>query len=285
MNRSIKIALLLSLLLPSCEKDASHVKLPEFEQKLVVNAFLSPRDTISIISVTSNRKLYGAINENTSPGDITATLSNGTSEISPALSGERFIFRRNDMKIEEGKTYTFRVRSNKGLTAEASATVPFRRPLKIEIDTFSLFYDYGDGSGRGWREYNADIYLTDYPGEDNYYRFAAKEIIYNSNYSYYPYDYDIYPTEPIVFTDRGRDGKRFLINSVTYDNASGDDSAHLIMYVLITDKDYYNYHYSMDNYAGGSDPFTEISPAWSNIKEGLGIFASYVVDSAVFRLK
>jgi hypothetical protein len=285
MNRTLAALILLYISLASCEKDANHVRLPEFEQKLVVNAFLSPRDTLSIISVTSNNRLYGVINENTSLGNITATLGNGTKEISPLLSGERFVFRRNDMKIEEGKTYTFRVSTSKGLSAEASATIPIRRPLKIEIDTSSIFYPYGDGTDNGWWEYYADIYLTDYPGESNYYRFAGKEIIYNSNYSFYPYDYDLYPSDPLVFTDKGRDGKRFLINRVTFDNASEDDSAHLVIYVLITDKDYYTYHYSMDNYAGGGDPFTEVSPAWSNIKGGLGIFASYVVDSAVFRVR
>jgi len=45
------------------------------------------------------------------------------------------------------------------------------------------------------------------------------------------------------------------------------------------------YHHSLDKYSSGGNPFTEISPAWSNIEGGLGIFASYVVDSLVFKLK
>lgn len=269
----------------SCEKDANNVKLPEFEQKLVVNSFISPRDTLSIISVTSNKKLYGLINQHESLGQVTAVLNDGSNEINLEKIENGFIFRKSDILLEEGKTYKLTVISSKGLKATASSTIPFRRPVKIEVDTLSKFFDYGDGSGNGWKEYKAEIYLTDYPGEVNYYRFAAKEVIYNSNYTYYPYHYDVYPEEPVIFNDNGRDGKRFLINTVNFDNASEDDSAHLVVYVLLTDKAYYTYHYSMDRYAGGGDPFTEISPAYSNISGGLGIFASYVVDSVVFRLR
>jgi hypothetical protein len=63
------------------------------------------------------------------------------------------------------------------------------------------------------------------------------------------------------------------------------DSAFLKVYLLNTDKSYYDYHRSLGNYDSGDDPFTEPSPVFSNVNGGLGIFAAYTVDSLIFRLK
>jgi hypothetical protein len=189
------------------------------------------------------------------------------------------------MLLEEGKTYTLNVSSDLGLQAQAATTIPFRRPLQIEADTSSVFYDYGDGTGYGWKEFRVDVFITDYEGEANYYALAGKQILYNSDYPYYPYHLEFYNYGSSVFNDKGEDGKRFFVNTFTYTNPSNDDSSDLVIYILHTDKDYYTYHHALANYSSGGDPFTEISPAWSNIEGGLGIFASYVVDSLVLKVK
>jgi len=286
MRGTIIFGVLTVILAASCERDVNNVKLPDFEQKLVINSFISPRDTLSFISVKSNEKLYGFINTRESIGNVSAVLSDGTREISLDTIREGFVFRRRDMPVTEGKTYHLTVTTDKGLYAEAKCTVPLKREIQIEVDTVTVFHDYDDGSGMSWSELKASVFITDYAGEENYYRFACKEILYNSNYSYYPYHFDLYPEEPVVFTDKGNDGERLFINTVILNQPYGDDdSAHIVIYVLLTDKDYYIYHHSLDNYSSSGDPFTEISPAYSNIEGGLGIFASYVVDSLVFRLK
>ncbi len=283
MKRTIIPAVFLIVLILSCERNVNNVILPDFVQKLVINSFISPRDTLSFVSVKSNEKLYGFINTKESLGNVSAAISDGTTEISLDRIEEGFIFRRRDMLLEEGKTYTLTVISDKGMQADASATIPFRRPLNIEVDTMRQFYDYGDGSGMGWTEFSADVFMTDYAGEENYYAFACKQILYNSEYSYYPYHIQVY--QSLVFTDRGRDGERFFVSNFSFMDPSRDDSSDLVVYILNTDKAYYTYHHSLDNYSGGGDPFSEISPAYSNIEGGLGIFASYVVDSLVFKLK
>ncbi len=285
MKKYVIPVLFVFLLITSCEKYLDNIKTPDFEQKLVINSFVSPNDTLSFVSVRSNRKLYGLINPDEPVGNVTAVVSDGTTEIKLTRIAEGFIFRPDDMLLEEGKTYTLSVTSDLIKQAKASVTIPHRRPINIEIDTSSQYSDFGNEPAMGWIDSFADIYITDYEGEPNYYACTCKRVIYNSEYSYNPISYQLFPLESIVFSDKGKDGERILVSSLSYMNTSGDDSSMLVVYILSTDKDYYTYHHSLDDYSGGEIPFIEISPAYSNIEGGLGIFASYVVDSLVFRLK
>lgn len=279
------LALIICTFLLSCERYLDNVELPEFKQKLVLNSFLSPHDSISFISVKSNKKLYGALNQQEATGSLTGILSDGSREISLTKAANGFTFRKQDMLLEEGKKYTLNISSDKGLHARASTIIPVKREVKIEIDTSRVFYDYGINTGQGWWELRADIFLTDYEGEENFYSYAVRQVIYNSLYPWYPYDFSFYPMESTVFNDNNRDGKRLYVSTVNYSDVSDDDSSNLVVYILQTDREYYTYHHSMDRFTSSGDPFTEISPAYSNVEGGLGIMASYVVDSLVFRLK
>src|SRR4030042_3347306 len=115
MKRTIIPAVFLIVLILSCERNVNNVILPDFVQKLVINSFISPRDTLSFVSVKSNEKLYGFINTKESLGNVSAAISDGTTEISLDRIEEGFIFRRRDMLLEEGKTYTLTVISDKGM--------------------------------------------------------------------------------------------------------------------------------------------------------------------------
>jgi hypothetical protein len=122
-------------------------------------------------------------------------------------------------------------------------------------------------------------------GEDNFYSFLSELTSYNS--SSFPIRAEsIILADPkySYFNDKGIDGKRSKIQlSNIYLN--NYDSAFLKIYLLNTDKPYYDYHKSIEKYQSGETPFTEASPIYSNIKDGLGIFAAYTYDSIVIRLK
>jgi hypothetical protein len=87
------------------------------------------------------------------------------------------------------------------------------------------------------------------------------------------------------FNDKGMDGLRAKVSIEGIGLSDMTDSCFLKIYLLNTDKAYYDYQKSLEKYNSGEDPFTEPSPVYSNISGGLGIFAAYTVDSLIYRLK
>ncbi|MFH0843811.1 MAG: DUF4249 domain-containing protein [Bacteroidota bacterium] len=281
MKKKIFLILnLLVILIISCEREVDIVMLDNFIQKLVIHSFITNHNTYSFVSVKSNERIYGEINSQETPGNLNLTISNGVKVVSLERYNDGYIFRHEDMPVEGGKTYRLRVTSDKGMSAEASCTVPAVRDFHLEADTL---WEYEEIPGVGkWNVVRANVYLTDYPGEANYFRFITKILVYEDGYL--P-EFSSEGEEPAFFSDEGRDGERIFANTLTVAPWSDSDSAFLIFYILNTDKAYYTYHRSWDNYSGGENPFMEVSPVYSNIEGGLGIFASYVVDSLVLKLK
>lgn len=280
----IPLIVLMLMSLTSCEKEVKDVKLPRFVQKLVIASFLSPGDSISLIRVSSNSPVYGEINQYYDTGILSGTVSDGNNITELTRCPEGLCFSRSDMKVEEGRTYHIKIQSSTGLKAEASCTIPVRQNLMLETDTTMVqVTDYMNNKNY---VVTSRIYLTDPPGENNFYRFFCKALIYDAGYYYYPDKHRLIGSEDEVFSDNKREGSRILVNTIMSDLYPKSDSAFLVFYILNTDEPYYLYHKSLENYSGGSDdPFTEISPVYSNIIGGLGIFAAYSPDSLVLRLK
>ncbi|MCX6321615.1 MAG: DUF4249 domain-containing protein [Bacteroidia bacterium] len=267
----------------SCEREIEDVKLPEFVQKLVISSFISPSDTVSYITVSSNRRIFGELNINESTGNLTAYLSDGSREIKLDTTKSGFKFFPENMHIKEGKTYTLRVLSDKGISAEASCTVPFSRKIEIEVDTFWRVESHPGMPD--FKNLMADIFLNDYEGEDNYYRIFGEQETYDKRFMHSPDVYQFYELGEKGFNDNGWDGKRSLINTIDITNPIPYDSSFLRFYILFTDKAYYTYHQSLDNYSNDENPFSENSPVFSNITGGLGIFSAYTSDTVIVRLK
>ncbi len=283
INKGIPIIFLLLFTLISCEREAKNVILPEFRQKLVITSFISPSDQVSFVSVSTNSRIYGDLYQTIDQGNLKAYMSDGNREIELAMADEGFEFSSVDMQVEPGRSYELRVTSDKGLHAEGFCTVPVKRNFVPEADTAKkVWYDTYQGS---MNLLVTRVFLADYPGEDNYYRFGCKMVYYDPEYYYYPYITKISGTGSDFADDKGKDGERFMANSYVLPYPKYLDSAFLIFYYQSTDKAYYDYHKSLMKYSGGDNPFTEPSPLFSNITGGLGIFASYTLDSLVIRLR
>ena len=56
LNTLFVIVFFVPILTASCRKDASYASLPEFKQKIVVNAFLSPDQAVNDIYISSTKK-------------------------------------------------------------------------------------------------------------------------------------------------------------------------------------------------------------------------------------
>ncbi len=263
-----------------CEKYINYVNSPVFEQKIVINSFISPSDTISQILVSSNQPLYSFSEKPEDLGDITGTISDGTNEVQLDTNSTGLYFSRDKMSVSAGKTYTLKVSSSKGLFAEASATVPQQREMMIKVDTVTTtrdMYDY-----LPFNELVITVELTDYPGEKNYYNIIGKFTGYRSNpnnfhYLRYWFEYinDIKATPE----------NKIKSDSWIVPSNNNYDSAFISVFVMNTEESYYLYHTSLYDYDHSDNPFSESKPVYSNINGGLGVFTSFTMDSLRFRLK
>ncbi len=281
------ICLLLITIFNGCEKNANNVDLPPFEQKLALASFISPSDSVSYVLVRSNRRIYGELGTEEQTGIISGTISDGSREVQLDTVKYGLQVSRENMQIGYGKTYTLNVRSDKGLSASATCIVPAKREFNATADTFSIPEPHAP-PGFSNRRIDVKLSIEDIPGEENYYRIAGKGIRYNKNgINGEPfYHSDVMRFEKKFFSDAGNDGKEIIIKTdygLNYFFES--DSAFLEVYLYNTEKSYYLYHKSLEDYQGDTNPFREVSPAYSNVKGGLGIFTSYTVDTLLFRLK
>jgi hypothetical protein len=271
------------LILSSCESEAKNVKLPDFVQKLVISSFISPADTVTYFTITGTQRNYGDLSYIEPIGNLTGFLSDGTREISLDTTKYGLKFYKTDMLIEDGKSYNLRVISDRGLTAEASCTVPVKRDFKIEMDTLRQILT--DPGGRKYSSLSAEISITDFAGEANYYSLICIQNIYGVPYWDNPVIIRLTDYSDNYFNDKGKDGEKFLLRSLELVQFPVVDSSFLSIFLFNTDKAYYDFHKSLINYSDGENPFIEASPIYSNITGGIGIFASYTVDSLTFRLK
>lgn len=282
----------------SCEKDVNNIKHPEFNLKLVISGFLSPDEKNHYISVYTNQNIYYDTTIDWNPGLIKGTLSDGSKEIQlrpifwkynltgvPDSLVRSLVFTSSELPVEEGKTYVLKVESDKGLYAEASCTVPYKRNLFPTLDTVRFYFPY-ENSNLPYLQ--TKFSFTDIAGEENYYAILSELT------SYHSYDSTIHITNGDLvdrkysfLDDKKMDGKTTTIplGNIPANGFTYYDSTFLKIFILTTDKPYYDYHKSIEKYQSGETPFTEASPIYSNIKGGLGIFAAYTYDSIIVRLK
>jgi|WetSurMetagenome_2_1015567.scaffolds.fasta_scaffold79690_2 hypothetical protein len=290
-RNSISSTAFLLILFSSCTKDATNIRLPDFNQTLVINSFIAADMAVSDVTVSPPNRVYGDLSVVESPGNLTGFISDGTERFELAVTETDTFLKiyklsSSDIIIKDGNTYYLSVSSDKGLTAEAFCTVPLKRDIKIEVDTVQEL-TYNDYFGR-LASISFKISITDWPGENNYYRMLC----YYQSYGNPVYDYSSGKTDmpDIMYNDKGRDGEKLLLRTlepvgIPLDAPYRPDSAFLMIYLLNTDKEYNDFHQSLLNYSSGDQPFTEPSTVYSNVTGGLGIFAAYTIDSLAFRIK
>lgn len=304
------ILLIFTFNLSSCRKIASNVDPPEFVQKLVVNAYLSPDKLNNTIFISSNERRFGELTGPFEPfGNVSLYIYENSKEIQfdtvrENYFGSGYNYWIKNFQFKEGHTYNLKVFSDLGLEAEATCKIPLKRDFQITVDT--TFRKTTEEHGLKISMLNAKISITDFPGEANYYRLLYLYEKYSPASPHKKHlsfkdavespipgwaEYNAWQNDR-VSNDIGLDGKKFILRTIEFQPVSLDqpswsepDSAFLRIYLLNTDKPYYDFHKSLENYSLGDTPFAEPSFLYSNVKGGLGIFASYTLDSLIFRLK
>lgn len=273
-----------------CEKYVPYVDPPAFEQKLVITSFISPSDSVSNIYITSNQPAYGFHEQVENPGYVTGSISDGTTEIQLDTTSSGLSFRRDQMPIISGKTYTLKVSSSKGLYAEAATTIPKQYKMMINVDTNLVIREIPG--------YEPDTQLriitefTDIPYEKNYYSIAGRLTLFktiDSSETLIHEGVSWFEERYITDMDADSDNKIKLENWILYSYQhhilQNYDSAFLSIYLMNTEEAYYLYHTSIYESENRENPFSEVKPVYSNIIGGFGVFTSYTVDSLVYRIK
>ncbi|MBO9703267.1 MAG: DUF4249 domain-containing protein [Sporocytophaga sp.] len=272
-----------SSFLSGCIRTLDEKDMPKIEPKLVIGGYISPQDTLIKIIVGKSVPIYKKndqwYNLNPPVKDASVLLSGNGVSVS-LLYDERsssYTVPASQFTIVPGTTYHLTVSTPAGLYAEAETTVPenINSSLTYKIDTVEVT---SNNYGYSGKSIQVSVWWDDIQQHNNYYRIYGEIVVlYDSTYYNYPmynYHYDLnFDTKNIVIKDIGyANGKFGPFKADTPLQSKRFNDIRLSL--LNTDRNYYEFYRSYDsNYQ--DDPFSEPQNIYTNIKGGLGVFASY----------
>ena len=175
-------------------------------------------------------------------------------------------------------SYNLKVDAPGYTSVEASCKVPILNNQSLHL----LSFDSISGNQNSV-EYKFKVEFTDFSGIGNYYRIGGDlKVLYDSSMGMSAdtgYNALSAKLNQEFLTDKVADGQKMLseLNYNKYNNEFGYGGEKLIglkLVLLTTDENYYKYHKSLSGYVG-DDPFSEPTIVYSNIHNGLGVFAAY----------
>jgi hypothetical protein len=159
------------LVLTSCEKEVTNIKIPQSPPKLAIAAFISPQDTIIRVSVVKSIPVLGKGSLSTENiKDAVVVVSDESNSVTLLFNENERIYTidAKEFPILPGKTYFLSVNNSEGLQATASCTIPLSYTNTLEMIVDSVDNEYGG------KLYSMQLLWKDIPAEVNYYRFAAE---------------------------------------------------------------------------------------------------------------
>lgn len=243
--------------------------------------------------------------------DAIVTISDGTSSAQLFYNKELLYYgvSTRNFKIRSGRTYTLTVKADNQVL-EAQTTVPSKKPT-INNLIFGKYFEvsssfFGKDTSQGFA-LNFD--WTDFPNEENYYKVwgemkyfsdvpsgSKDSVVYfrRPTYGYLELNND-FSSEGRYFSDKNKDGGKYTILNakllfrkiyICFGSNFNDDCLpyktidnsvqSFTLEVAQISKELYDYQKSLRAFNNTSNnPFAEPVPVYSNIKNGLGIFAAY----------
>lgn len=260
----------------SCIDDVPDIKLPPNEPKLVIFSAITPDDSIRVNVHKSNPIFSESVDPSSEPfppvTNAVVSLSNESGEqvtIPYRSSDQLYSIGSDQFSIQEGMNYYLTISAPGFKTITASTTIPDQKAeiSSIVVDTI-INHDYYD-------YYESEIQITgevlDNFEQENYYRV---QVYYYTCYSY-DYPNEAYPKNSReFFSDAGNEGQNIGFTYRFYYT----DWDSIGIYVYSMEEEYYNYYRTLLDFST-ENPFSEPVPVYSNIKNGLGIFGSYLITS------
>ncbi len=190
-------------------------------------------------------------------------------------------------KAKEGNTYSIEVTHNDYKRISAETVLPFKVPV-ISVDTFTFYKDVvlyqqiiDSFTFIGYKKNDTTVLSTmftinfqDPPVTKNYYMLEVINNRVTYNYDGFTLDDLImeYEYPEYLFSDKFIQGKKYGIQFSVFSDYA--DSISFSLYSV--NEDYYKYWTSVNKYnLSKEDAYREPIPLYSNIKDGIGIFAGY----------
>ncbi len=260
--------------------------LPEHQPLLVINSFINP-DSVFEVFVSKSSDFWAPPSFLTN--DATVTICESGNLVAELFQIRQGTYRATNYKPRIGVTYELRVSAEGFKSVTSTATIP--SPIKIDsvvvteksIDRFKT---------------NLTIFFQDPPGEDNYYQLLLYSIRkYESNTSLTIIGFsssDAVLQKPDVSLQESD----YYYDDALFDDALFDgqfydldinfnipfESIEMFVVLLTTSESYYNFRKSVVQQKLSEDnPFAEPVPIYTNIENGLGVFAGY--SSSIYSLR
>ncbi|TND08478.1 MAG: hypothetical protein FD123_2274 [Bacteroidetes bacterium] len=266
-------AIVLSVSFVSCEQ-AADIDLPETEPKLVVTCFISPQDTLIIARINRSKPVFQAstVNPSFSVDNATVILAGNSTSVQLTYDAdfEWYYVSPSQFQVLPGATYTITVTTPEGESVNASTTIPVSVPQNYTVTVTSEILD---SNSFGLNEhYMSDNAWTDLAGQTDFYRLIWVSVRTNA---FLPGD-TLYSTlGGELISDKNNDGGQIRLLSDGYQFQNTTDTTIAMDFHLVhATPEYYLYHQSVQNY-GGDNPFAEPTLIYTNVTDGLGVFAGY----------
>lgn len=268
MKKIIYFLPIFFLAFTSCEQDAN-VDVPEVDPKLVINCFITPQDSILRANISMSMPVFGSTTNNGPITDATVTLYGNSSSVVLSYNANTYSYEASSaaFSILAGNEYHIVASVPSGLNADAYTTVP-----SAPVNFTSSMSDTITNQDQSGYEGQARITysFSDPGGQQDFYRLVPYHIIY----SQWSIDTNFQRAGWELFTDENADGTTISRNFTSYYYAyNGDSIVAIDLYFMHGNYDYYSFHKSIENYSG-DNPFAEPTLIYSNVNNGLGIFAA-----------
>jgi hypothetical protein len=260
--------------------------LPAHQPLLVINSFINPDSVFEVFA--SKSSAFGAppsflIN------DATVTIFESGNLVAELFQIRQGTYRATNYKPRIGVTYELRVSAEGFKSVRSTATIP--SPIKIDsvvvteksIDRFKT---------------NLTLFFQDPPGEDNYYQLLLYSIERSAVSDTLLSIIGFSSSDAVLRKPEGFEDKSDYYDDAFFDDALFDgefydldisfythsEPIEMFVVLLTTSKSYYNFRKSVEQQKlSEGNPFAEPVPIYTNIENGLGVFAGY--SSSIYSLR
>jgi hypothetical protein len=267
MRAILYILMLSTLFFVSCEEVDSDINVKAGESKLVLNGFISPSDTAVRIYVSQSQPLIGP--------SIDQTVRNAIVTISDGITSDTLLFFDEeqvyylDKRVNSNTTYTVRAELPDGRWAEASCTT-------LEEAQVDFSYTIDSAIKDNKIEYTVKMNWVDSSLNGNVYYRTDAELYYlvidTPTQTYQFISTQLKPNVSELTKAAGFNQSMEVIYKSNFEMRFIEK--YLELHLLMIDEDYYKFEQTKkSNYSGiGSYDYSKM---YSNVKNGLGIVASY----------